>query len=213
MTRTHRCLLKSGCLALAALAASLVALPRDAAAISLELAPAALSPAVGDSFAVSVVVGGLGAVGSAPSVGAFELSLDYDEALLDLVGVDFGLLLGDPTAGEAFTDFVPGAGSVDVAEVSLLAAAALDALQPASFTLATVTFKASAAGESVLSLGAPVVSDANGRALGIQLLGSARVTAGAPAVPEPAALVTFATGALIVAWRVSRGSERESRER
>lgn len=180
-------------------------LVRPASSISIDLAPATVSPSVGDIFSMNVVISGLVPQGGARSeVGAFDIDLSFATSSVSLVSVAFGVLLGDPTSGEALTDLKPGTGIINFAEVSLLPTATLDALQPDTFTLATVSFQATAAGTSTLSLSRAVVANGGGGGLPIAVLGAAEVTASSPsAVPEPKGVLLFAIGFATVAGFVS----------
>jgi len=79
---------------------------------------------------------------------------------------------------------------VDFAEVSLLLPAELDALQPASFDLATLAFDTLAGGISSLTFSQVVLADAFGGTL------TASVSSGNinVAVPEPGTLLLLSTG-------------------
>jgi hypothetical protein len=160
---------------------------------------------VGDTFSVNVVVSGLIPQGTARSeVGAFDLDLTFNPAAVSLANVAFGTLLGDPTS-EALTDVKPGAGIVNFAEVSLLPTATLDALQPDTFTLASLSFRATAPGTSTLTLSRAVVASGSGAALGVVSLGATQVKAGgAPAIPEPNGFLLFAIGFATVARFATR---------
>lgn len=142
MNKPYTWLLLSGLLAGA---------PAAGTAVTLELVPAAATVTAGEMIDVDVLVSGLGA-GVAPSVGAFDLDVSFDPMIFTLVDVVFGPFLGTPPV-EALTSFdVAVAGIVDLAEVSLLSAAELDALQPASFVLATLSFTAQADGSGLFQL-------------------------------------------------------------
>jgi hypothetical protein len=183
------------CAVVACLGAGLLgALRADAASITLS--PATLAPPSGSTFSLDVVVSGLGA-GVAPSLGAFDLDVAYDPAQLTFSGASFGTFLGTPP-GEAITDVLPGAGSVNLAEVSLLAPAALDGMQPASFTVATLQFVALSEIPSVVSVSSGLLSDAFGAPIGIESLASATVSP-TSAVPEPGAFLLYAAGLVVVA--------------
>jgi hypothetical protein len=170
------------------------ALRADAATIALS--PATLAPASGSTFSLDVVVSGLGA-GVAPSLGAFDLNVAYDPAKLTFSGASFGPLLGTPPS-EAITDVLPGAGSVNLAEVSLLSPAALDGLQPASFTVATLQFVALNETPSVVSVSSGLLSDSFANPIGIESLGSATISP-TSAVPEPGAFLLYGAGLMVVA--------------
>jgi len=157
-----------------------------AKAISLSFAPDLFTPAVGDTISVAVVVAGLGA-GVPPSVGAFDLTVAYDPSRLALSDLAFGSLLGSVPV-EAVPSVVPGSSSVNFAEVSLLPPATLDALQPDSFTLATIDFSIIGAGGSTVTLSHALVSDGFGNSLAISGLGIATI------VPEPATPLLLGSG-------------------
>lgn len=139
-----------------------------ASGITLELEPTINIVTPGVVVGVDVVVGRLGN-GVEPSVGAFDLDVAFDPLEFAPLGVDFGLLLGDPASLEALTDVdLSVAGIVDFAEVSLLTPAQLDALQPAEFTLARVNFESLINGVTNFALvGDQRVDDAFGNKLPI----------------------------------------------
>jgi Cohesin domain len=191
---TKRNLLKTWA-ALACLGVGLAgALRADAATITLS--PATSAPSVGSTFSLDVVVSGL-ETASASSLGAFDLNVAYDPSKLTFSGATFGPLLGT-LPGEAFADVLPSAGSINLAEVSLLSPAALDGLQPASFTVATLQFVATSATPSTVSVSSGLLSDAFARPIGIDSLGSATVSP-TSAVPEPGAFLLYGAGLLVVA--------------
>ncbi|MDQ2696515.1 MAG: cohesin domain-containing protein [Pseudomonadota bacterium] len=163
----------------------LAGLPAAGTAITLNLLPSAATVTAGDMIDVDVLVSGLGA-GAPPSVGAFDLDVAFDPVIFTPVDVVFGPFLGDPLLLEALTDFsFAVAGIVDFAEVSLLSAAALDALQPASFVLATLSFAAQADGSGAFRLvGDRRVDDPFGNKL---------------AVPVPVAAALLGAGLLALA--------------
>jgi len=99
-------------------------------------------------ISIGVDIAGLG---NPPSVGAFDLTVLYDSALVSFGGVTFGPLLGD-TSMEALTSSNASPGVVEFAEVSLLAPAQLDGLQSPGFTLATLSFEGLGSGTASFSL-------------------------------------------------------------
>ena len=166
-------------------------------AISIGLSPSPVATSVGGSFSLDLVVAGLGD-GIAPSLGAYDLDVLFDTSLMSLDSVSFGDLLGG--AADALQDaFANGVGSWNVSELSLLSPSELDALQPASFVLATLDFTAVAEGTGSVALGNAIAGDGFGSPLELQL-GAARVEIGGGAVvPEPGAALLFGLGALAVA--------------
>lgn len=139
MTHLTRTLL--GCMAAIAIGAQSVG------AATLDLVPSATTVNSGDTISVDVTIGGLGN-GHAPSLGAFDLDVGFNPALLQATGITFGPYLGDPLLLEALTDARLLAGIIDIAEVSLLSDSELDLLQPSAFTLATLSFQALADGDA-----------------------------------------------------------------
>jgi hypothetical protein len=160
---------------------------------SLSFVPASQVIGVGQPVTVDIFISGLGA-GSPPSVGTFDLDVSFDPATLSPTGVTFGPFLGNPSdPAETITDFNFLPGVVDLAELSFLAPTELDALQPASFSLATLSFDALAKGTSPLTFSQVIVDDAFGGKLTIDPV-SGQVT-----VPEPSSLLVFLFGLVALA--------------
>jgi len=144
-------------------------------------------------------------------VGAFDLSVSFNPAVLSATGVTFGSLLGDPLLFEALTGSLIFSGSVDFFEVSLLTPAELDALQTVSFTLATLSFNAVGLGTTGLSFVPGVagfaVSDGFGDPLSITANdGSVDVVA-----PEPGTLLLLGAGLGVLAIRARTGCIKQLR--
>lgn len=178
----------------------LAALPLHAITVSLN--PATQTVTAGSSVDVALVISGLGS-GAAPSLGTFDLDLSFNSSILSFTGAVFG----DPGLGDQLDVLglgsifaaTPGAGSVNLFELSFDAAADLDALQADSFTLATLSFSALSAGTSPLGITLNALGDANGDPLTADLAdGSINVNANnnAGSVPEPATWLLLGLGAL-----------------
>jgi hypothetical protein len=161
-----------------------------AGAVSLALVTASPDVLPGDSVVVDVVVSDLIA-GRAPSLGSFDLDVAFDAPVLGYLDADFGLLLGDPALGEAITVSGLVGGAVDLFELSLLEPAELDALQPAGFVLATLSFRAQTPGVSVLSFAQASLGNAFGQALPLDGAGSLTIR-----VPEPGSALLWLVGFL-----------------
>jgi hypothetical protein len=173
---------------------------RDASALTLSFSPSLVSAGVGDSVGIDVVVSDLGA----DLVAAFDLDVLYDSSVLQATNVVFGVHLGDPGLFEAFTDFnLATSGLVDFAELSLLDAAQLAALQTGSFALATLQF-------DVVGLGASTLAyrfDANNQlyaptAEALEVVAHDGSVVGV--VPEPTAALLFAVGFALVGLHTRR---------
>jgi hypothetical protein len=183
------------------LVATWLAAPR-ADAISIALVPSSVVVPVGASFGVDVVVSGLGD-GAVPSLGSYDIDLSFDPALLAVGTVSFGVFLGAPDV--SLVSVATSPGLVDFAEVSLAPPDLIDALQPGSFSVATVTFTSIAAGTSAIDFGAVLLGDAVGRELAVDTLRAAKVVS---PIPEPAAAAVFAIAVAMVAWSERRYASR-----
>ena len=170
-----------------------------AQAASLSLVPSSNSLQVGESLSLDLVIDGLGDH-TAPSLGAFDVDVSYDPALLNLSSVSFGLALGDINLGEALAgDDTPTPGTTNIWELSLLEndlATCLSCIPPylsdlqgTSFTLATLVFSAAAPGTAVFGLAPNAMADGFGDNLDttVEALPTVQVTA----VPVPAAIWLF----------------------
>ena len=119
------------------------------AGVSLSLQPVAQTVNLGDQVMVNVVISGLDA--ASQIVSTFDLNVNYNPGILNAIGVSFGALLGDPDLLEADAGKVLSTpGVVDFWELSYLSDADLAALQPDSFTLATLSFQAVGLGTTTL---------------------------------------------------------------
>lgn len=154
---------------------------RSAVAVSIQLAPASPTIVAGETVSIDVSIAEV-IPGGPPSVGAFDLDVTFDSAMLTPTGITFGPFLGDTSLFEALTDVRLLVGVVNLAEVSLLSPAQLDALQPDIFTLATLSFTALASGTTTLAFSDITVDDAFGNLL----IGTK--------VSEPSALLLLCSG-------------------
>lgn len=143
-----------------AFAAMVAAAPGTASALSLDFTPATQTIAEGGTASIDVWLRDLGGT----LIGAFDISLSFDPAVLGLAPgpVVFGTGLGDPS--QSVRSVNGGAGSIDVAEVSLLTASELDALQSSSndLLLLTLSFSGLKAGFSPVDAYYLLLSDAAG---------------------------------------------------
>jgi len=157
----------------------------------LSFSPSSQTASGGQTVTVDIVISGLSA-GAPPSVGAFDLDVSFDPAILLPIDVTFGSFLGTPGI-DALTDFLLSPGVVDLAEVSLLAPINLDA-HPASFSLATLSFVAVGVGTSPLAFSQIVVDDAFG-----DKIPTTGVDGSITGIPEPASALLSGAGLLLIA--------------
>jgi hypothetical protein len=140
-----------------ALLALALSLPVNANII-LSIEPASQAFNSASSVSVDLVISGLGDHTS-PSLGAFDLALSYDPSVLSAVSVTFGTQLG--MSALAGTD-LGTPGTIHLDDVSLRSASFLQANQPSSFTLATLSFRGIGGGSSAIELTAGTLSDETG---------------------------------------------------
>ncbi len=175
-------------------------------AVSLSLSPSTQNINPTQMGTVDLVVADLGNF-VAPSLGAFLVEITFDDSLLAFDSVSYGPSLGDPFDTIILT--TPGAGTVSLDEFSFLFDFELDALQPDTFSLATLTFTGLAPGSSALGFGTIDLSDALGSTIVPSSLDTASITVNdpqVPPIPEPATFILMATGlAGIAAWKLKQG--------
>ena len=174
-------------------ALSLLVACAGAHAAAIQVLPLSQNVNAGDPFIVTLQISGLGA-GSAPSVGTFDIDLGFDSSLVSFVSTAYGTGLDIFGLGDLqFT--TPGAGTVNLFELSLDGATDLNSLQPASFVLATLSFSALANGTSPFILSLNALGDADGNALPATLQnGSVIIGSSTPSIPEPATLLLLFGG-------------------
>jgi hypothetical protein len=139
----------------------------------LEFSPVQSATAPGECVSIDMMISDLGA----SDLGAFDITINYDPALLDFVSFNPGDQLGK--VGMSAMDLSIGAqtsGSVNIAELSLMEN--LD-FQPASFSLGQMLFTGKSSGDSPLSVVGAILGDAAGNSVAW----SARD--GSVSVPEP----------------------------
>jgi len=168
-------------------------------AIGLTFVPASQDVNINDVAVVDLQVVGVGDHTS-PSLGAFDVTVNFDSSILSFVGATFGGFLGDIGLGEAVGTVTPPppSGVVNLVEVSLLTGAELATLQGSSFVIASLSFQAITGGSSSLSLSNVILSDENGDELtDPDLLSGAinvREGGGGTTVPEPGTLYLIGSG-------------------
>ncbi len=175
-----------------------------ATAATLQFDPAVQTVSAGSTVTVELVISDLGN-GAAPSLSAFDLDVTFDDSILSFLGFVFG----DPILGDqldllglgSITGVLPGAGTVNVFEVSFDPPADLNGLQADAFTLGTLSFSALSTGVSDLGLSVNDLGDAGGDPVAVELVGG-RVAVSAVAVPGPPSLLLVLGG--VVGWAAVR---------
>ena len=175
---------------------------QEAKAVSLSFQLSSSPVDIGDTVTLSAVIGDLGDFAS-PSLGAFDFNIDFDPSLVALTAspIAFTTLLGDEGVGESVTGSSAGTGSINLFALSFLTASELDALQPSSFTLATLSFKALASDVNTFTFSSVLLGDAVGDPL-TATLGNSTLTVNPSTpppppptgVPEPASVLLFGIG-------------------
>jgi len=167
-------------------------------AVLLDFQAPSADAVMGESVSVEIVVSGLGDF-SPDSLGAFDVSVAYDPVVFGFSGYTLGALLGDLGSAESL-DASAGdsGGEVNIAQVSLLADAALHALQPGEFALATLDFDVldlAVGATSQLSFAGALLGDTGGGALPVTNSGPATFV-GSAEVPNPSTVLLLLGGLL-----------------
>jgi hypothetical protein len=158
-------------------------------AITIAFNPLSQVVSVGNPANVNLEISGLGN-GVAPSLGTFDLNVDFNPAILGLSTVTFGNQLDILGLG-SIQMVITGTGTVNLIEVSLDSPDDLNDLQADTFVLANLTFNTLEIGTSPLSLSINTLGDALGNPL------IADVQSGSiSAVPEPATVFLLVSGLL-----------------
>ena len=185
------------CVAVAGFAASAMA----ASPILLTLTPIG-TPTInlGDTITFNLNISNLhGAVDgtpNSPALASFDLVINYDSSVLAFSSASIGSYLNVSAGDFPSTDGTTTAGKVYLDDFSFDTAAALEASQPAAFTIGTVTLRAIAEGTSAVSFDSgSSLGDENSNSLSYTTSNSS-----VSAVPEPgsAALIALGLGAIVL---------------
>ena len=184
---------------LAVLFASILILggaPLGAASIVVGTSPQLQSTNVGSMAEVQINISGLGNK-TAPSLGAYDLNIAFNPAVVSFNGLTFG----DPLLGDqlnlsgigTIADFSSlSAGLEEAFEVSLDPAQVLDGMQPDHFVLMTLQFTALAPGTSAITPSLDSIGDSAGAPLAVDFqAGQIDVVV----VPEPGGSWVFSLAA------------------
>lgn len=174
------------------MAAAAILFAVTASAGTITVVPASPTAMPGDNIVLSVMA-------SDVELGGYDLSVGFNPVLSSFVSRVYGHALNDTFIR---SDGPAGLDTVEVSELSFEGAGVLSPLQGSPFLLATLTFRADAAGTAVFTLtranaDAADLTDFGGNALD----GTAVVLSGASVVigtPEPAPVPEPSTGALVI---------------
>jgi hypothetical protein len=184
----------------------------SAHATLLSLQPNATLAGTGDTVSLDLMISGLGDFGP-DSLGAFDISVGYDAAVLSFAGYTLENFLGRIDLLEALdASSGAGGGAVNIAEVSLLSAVSLNNLQPGEFVLASLRFDvldlAAGATTALSVLPGALLVDATGSQLPVTRTAQATITSRA-SVPLPGTLLLLLGG--LASWRLARWMHTASR--
>ncbi len=189
----------------------------NAAIISLQ--PSTSTIDVGDSFILDIVISQL-ALGGSPSIGAFDLNLNFTNTILGIDDTDsdndgvFDSVTLDPNSeldtydmGINFTgtQFL-ASGVLNMFALSLDLPQDLDSFQSRSFTLAQIQMVGTQAGMSTVAVSINDLSDANGNNLQASI-NSSQITVNGNTpipVPEPNILILILMSAVGFALKACR---------
>lgn len=173
----------------------------SANAVYINVVPLTSTVGAGGNVQVDFIVGDL-TDNTAPSLGAYDLDVVFDAALLQYSGISWGNQLDQLQLGSLalLDDSAASGGHLNVFEVSYDDIATLDAQQSGSFTLFSLFFNALAVGESQIDVDVLSLGDAEGNALTADQVSGA----GVAVVPVPAALPLLISGLVLVGARIRR---------
>lgn len=189
-------------------AAAIVAASLTArAAIIVSLEPASQTISVGGPVSLDLVVSGLNAF-AAPGVGAFDVDLTYNPAVLSAVSASFGTHLDLGLFGSIQSSNLSTPGLIHLDEVSLESSSDLLSSQPASFKLATLNFTGTGGGVSSVAVASATLSDVTGLQSITPVTAAAQidVSGGGSEVPDPASTATLLPFGLLGIWMLRRSA-------
>ena len=180
-------------------------------AISLGFDPVDQEVESGDLAYVDLVISGLGN-GMADSLSTFDLNIDFDATILSFYSVIFGDQLDLMGKGSKH-DRIPGTGTVNLYELSVDSKSLLDNNQKSAFTLATLTFNTLSIGTSPLTMRNIILGDTSNPPETIDIIDSpGSITVLAP-IPEPATMLLFSTGILLLSGLRRRSGKKNQIDR
>ena len=186
------------------LLALILALPIAATPV-IRFNPAAQSVNAGSTVTVDLVVSGL-TDNAAPSLGTFDLNVNFDRSILTFNGAIFGSQLDLFGLGDIRFATL-GVGTVNLFELSLESAADLDNLQAGAFILAILSFTATGIGTSGLDVSLNALGDSLGNPVTADIVSGSIASIGA-SVPEPSTLALVGLALFALLGRFCTGGAR-----
>ncbi|HYP05825.1 MAG TPA: cohesin domain-containing protein [Bryobacteraceae bacterium] len=150
---------------------------------TITVLPSASGVMLGSTVAVAVDVNGLDA-GASPALGVYDITLNYDPAVLTYASISWGTGL-DVLGLGSLRNLSFDQNTVRLFELSLDLAEDLNSLQPDAFRLATISFQATGPGTSSLNLMSTTLGDAFGDPLQLSVVNGSVGVQATDQVPEP----------------------------
>jgi len=189
------------------LAAALLALTAvqpgfaQAPPVDLIFDPTAQTVDLGNQATVDVIASGLS---DGQFIGAFDVTVGYDDNILDIADVAFSNALGDPGLFEALPGTTDLPGSINANNTSLLFDLSGVQSPPADLTLFSLTFNTIGLGTSPLSFDFGLFSDDFGFSYSNGQFGTGAITVEGQVIPEPGTWLLMASGLALLALRRKR---------
>lgn len=173
------------------------------AGVILSINPVSQTVPLGSQASFDVDISGLG---GGTALGTYDINLGFDSTLLSYNSTVFGTQVDISGLGD-IQSVTPGAGTLEIFELSLDSAAELNSLQASAFTLATLTFDTLTPGtNSPVTLSVNALGDAYGNSISASIdNGSVSVNSTSPE-PRPALLLLLALPLFAALRLVSRRS-------
>lgn len=172
----------------------------NAQAATIDLVPSQSQITTGDTVSLQVNINNLGDAMS-PSLGDYDVNLNYDASLLSFAAINWGTQLDLSGFGSLRNLDTNAVGVLNAFEISFDDAQLLNNMQAGSFTLFTLVFNSIAAGTAGLHLTINTLGDAFGDSLAVNAVNNTQVHVGAAQLPEPSSWLLLVGGLAVVVLR------------